>query len=199
MTAVTQADLARHLGTTRSYITALKAADRLVCLDGGKIDLEASLTRIEATRDPQRQDVSERHASARAGLLLAQSQAVESVTQPPPAADDPDDAANHSYQAARAVKEKYAAKQARLEYERAIGKLIERDAVAAAIDDVMTIVRQSLEQQPHRLAPQLIEQPIDTVRAILKREIRDILGEMAREFSSRLQELSGEENRSATA
>ena len=52
MTAVTQADLARHLGTTRSYITALKAADRLVCLDGGKIDLEASLTRIEATRDP---------------------------------------------------------------------------------------------------------------------------------------------------
>jgi hypothetical protein len=188
MTTVTQADLARHLGTSRSYITALKAADRLVLADDGKgIDLEASLARIEATRDPQRADVSERHANARAGTLLAASQAKEEASTPPPAHPEPEDA--NSYQAARALKEKYAAKTARMEYERAIGKLIERQAVEDAIEDVMTIVRQQLEQMPNRVSPQLIDQPLDTVRATLKREVHDILTEMVREFHVRLKEM----------
>lgn len=186
MTTVTQADLARHLGVSRSYITALKAADRLVLADDGQgIDLEASLARIEATRDPQRADVAERHASARAGTLLAASQA--QAARPPPDPPDPEDA--NSYQAARALKEKYAAKTARMEYERAIGQLIERQAVEDAIEDVMTLVRQQLEQMPNRVSPQLIAQPLDTVRATLKREIRDLLTEMVREFSVRLKEM----------
>lgn len=198
MTTVSQADLARHLGTTRSYITALKAADRLVfSADGKGIDLEASLARIEATRDPQSAAVSERHANARAGLLLAASQSVSHPPAPQPAlsaltdhaqAPEPDENAN-SYQAARAIKEKYAAKTARLEYERAIGKLVEKDAVDAAVEDVVTLVRQSLEQLPHRLAATLAHQPIDSVRATLKTEIRDLLSEMAREFSTRLKDL----------
>lgn len=188
MTTVTQADLARHLGTSRSYITALKAADRLVLADDGQgIDLEASLARIEATRDPQRADVAERHASARAGTLLAASQAQAQAARPPPDPPEPEDA--NSYQAARALKEKYAAKTARMEYERAIGQLIERQAVEDAIEDVMTLVRQQLEQMPNRVSPQLIAQPLDTVRATLKREIRDLLTEMVREFSVRLKEM----------
>ena len=76
-----------------------------------------------------------------------------------------------------------------MEYERAIGKLIERQAVEDAIEDVMTIVRQQLEQMPNRVSPQLIDQPLDTVRATLKREVHDILTEMVREFHVRLKEM----------
>lgn len=196
MTTITQAELARRLGTTRSYITALKNADRLVLAnDGAGIDLEASLERIEATRDPQRADVAERHASARVITLQSCHQSPPAAPSAPsqsslagaPSADA--DVETNSYQAARAVKEKYAAKTARLEYERAIGKLIERDSVEAAVEDVMTIVRQHLEQIPHRLAPQLVDQPIETIRADLKQSVRDILTEMTREFASRLKEI----------
>jgi transcriptional regulator with XRE-family HTH domain len=188
MTTVSQAELARRLGTTRSYITALKANGRLVFSeDGSGLDLEASLARIEATRDPQRADVAERHATARAATLTAVSVAQQETARTSHPVSDDDDA--NSYQAARAIKEKYAAKSARMEYERAIGKLIEKESVEIAVEDLMTAVRQSLEQLPHRVAPQLTDQPLDTVRATLKREVRDILSEMVREFSNRLKEI----------
>jgi hypothetical protein len=190
MTTVTQAELARNLGVSRSYVTALKAADRLVISDDGSgIELEASLARIDATRDPQRVDVSERHASARAGTLLKASQANPEENKPPPAppADRGDP---NSYQAARAIKEIYAAKTARMEYERSIGQLLDRQAVENAVEDTMTVVRQHLEQMPNRLSPQIIGQPLDAVRATIKREVNATLTEMVREFKARLQELT---------
>jgi hypothetical protein len=190
MTTVTQAELARNLGVSRSYVTALKAADRLVISDDGSgIELEASLARIDATRDPQRVDVSERHASARAGTLLKASQANPEEKKPPPAppADRGDP---NSYQAARAIKEIYAAKTARMEYERSIGQLLDRQAVENAVEDTMTVVRQHLEQMPNRLSPQIIGQPLDAVRATIKREVNATLTEMVREFKARLQELT---------
>lgn len=190
MTTVTQAELARNLGVSRSYVTALKAADRLVISeDGSGIELEASLARIDATRDPQRVDVSERHASARAGTLLKASQANPEENKPPPAppADRGDP---NSYQAARAIKEIYAAKTARMEYERSIGQLLDRQAVENAVEDTMTVVRQHLEQMPNRLSPQIFGQPLDAVRATIKREVNATLTEMVREFKARLQELT---------
>lgn len=190
MTTVTQAELARNLGVSRSYVTALKAADRLVISDDGSgIELEASLARIDATRDPQRVDVSERHASARAGTLLKASQANPEENKPPPA--PPADLGDpNSYQAARAIKEIYAAKTARMEYERSIGQLLDRQAVENAVEDTMTVVRQHLEQMPNRLSPQIIGQPLDAVRATIKREVNATLTEMVREFKARLQELT---------
>lgn len=190
MTTVTQAELARNLGVSRSYVTALKAADRLVISDDGSgIELEASLARIDATRDPQRVDVSERHASARACTLLKASQANPEENKPPPVPPaergDP-----NSYQAARAIKEIYAAKTARMEYERSIGQLLDRQSVENAVEDIMTVVRQHLEQMPNRLSPQIIGQPLDAVRATIKREVHATLTEMVREFKARLQELT---------
>ena len=188
MTTVSQAEFARRLGTARSYITALKAADRLVLTaDGAAVELEASLQRIEETRDPKRSDVAERHASNRSATLLAAAAAVQTVSHiPAPSSDDE----AISFQAARALKEKYAAKTARLDYEKAIGKLIERQAVEAAIEDVVTMCRERLEQLPYRVAPLLVEKPLDTVRATLKAEIREVLNELHSEFSTRIKELT---------
>ena len=74
-----------------------------------------------------------------------------------------------------------------------LGVLIERVAVEAAIEDVMTTVRQALEQQPHRVAPMLVGQDLDYIRATLKQETAAVLGEMVHNFAKRLRVLAGEE------
>lgn len=191
----TQADFARRLGVSRSHVTGLKHAGRLVLTDNGLVDVDASIARIDATRDPNRDDVANRHAAARERLQTAAAppvppQAPASPLAPPDAAPhaDPDDSI--SYQAARTVKERYAAKTAKLEYERAIGHLVERAAVEAAVEDIMTTVRQSLEQQPHRLAPLLIGKDLDAIRATLRQETAHILGAMVADFAARLAQLA---------
>jgi len=196
-TVATQADFARRLGVSRSHVTGLKHAGRLVLTDNGLVDVDASIARIDATRDPNRDDVANRHAAARERLQTAPtpaspaSHATDSRQPAPPESThhaDPDESI--SYQAARTVKERYAAKTAKLEYERAIGLLVERAAVEAAVEDIMTTVRQSLEQQPHRLAPLLIGKDLDAIRATLRQETAHILGAMVADFAARLAQLA---------
>lgn len=177
---VTQAEFARLQGVARSYVTKLKAAGRLVLTDDGLVDVEASRARIAATADPNRDDVAQRYAEARHN----------SQTPPPkpPAPPGPPsaDTIGNSYQAARAVKEKFAAMTAKLEYERAIGKLVERADMEAAVEDVVATLRQALENLPHRAAPELVGKDLDAIRATLRQEIFDLLSEAEREFSRRL-------------
>lgn len=46
-----QAEFARLQGWGKSYVTALKHAGRLVFNDGGQVDVQASLARIQATTE----------------------------------------------------------------------------------------------------------------------------------------------------
>ena len=59
-TAVTQSEFARILGVGRSYVTALKKADRLVLNAIGNVLVEESKKRIAETADPNRDDVAAR-------------------------------------------------------------------------------------------------------------------------------------------
>lgn len=179
---VSQAEFARLQGQARSYVTALKQAGRLVMV-GDRVDVEASRAKIAGTADPNRDDVAQRWAEQR----------------PQPSAVNPENSQNlagnigNSYQAARAVKEKFAAMTAKLDYERAIGKLVERSAVEAAIEDVTSVIRQALEQMPHRTAPELVGKDLDAIRATLKQEIHTALADMEREFTKRLNQMGSEE------
>ena len=177
MTTVSQAEFARMEGKARSYITALKTAGRLVMTADGKVDVEASRARIAGTSDPNRDDVSKRWAETR------------STPEEPSAADK----IGSSYQAARAVKEKFAAMTAKLDYERAIGKMVEKTEVANAIEDVTSVIRQTLENLPHRTAPELVGKDLDAIRATLKQEVHGALADMEREFTKRLNQMGSEE------
>lgn len=178
MTAVTQSEFARLEGKSRSYITALKNAGRLVMTDEGLVDVEASRSRISGTSDPNRDDVAQRWAQTR---------------QPSAPAESPADKIGNSYQAARAVKEKFAAMQAKLDYEKAIGKVVDKAEVEAAIADVVTTFRQALENLPHRTAPELVGKDLDAIRATLKQDIHGALAELERDFSKRIDQLGSEE------
>lgn len=178
MTTVSQAEFARMEGKTRSYITALKHAGRLVMV-GDKVDVEASRARIAGTSDPNRDDVAQRWADQR-----PQNAAVDTAQA---------DKIGSGYQAARAVKEKFAAMQAKLDYERAIGKMVEKSDVANAIEDVTSVIRQALENLPHRTAPELVGKDLNAIRATLKQEVHGALVEMEREFTKRIESIGSEE------
>ena len=177
---VSQAEFARMEGLAKSYVTQLKQAGRLV-MDGDKVDVDASRARIAATADPNRDDVKARWEAQREKPAAA------------PVDPGPQDKIGNSYQAARAVKEKFSAMQAKLDYERAIGKLVERSEVEAAIEDVTSLIRQALEQMPHRSAPELVGKSLDQIRASLKQDIHAALSEMEREFSKRLNLIGSDE------
>jgi len=186
---VKQIEFARLLGIARSYVTKLKADGRLV-MDGMLVDVEASRLRIVETADPNRDDVASRWAVQRAlkvpiaPTTLTHEDTGEDETLP----------ATGSYATARARKENAQADIAEMERDKQRGQLIERAAVAAAIEDIMTAVRQALEQQPHRIAPLLVGNDLDYIRATLKQEINDVLALMSREFGQRLRQLAGEDN-----
>lgn len=172
---VTQSEFARMEGVAKSYITALKNAGRLV-MEGNKVDVEASRAKIAATSDPNRDDVKQRWEERRPQTAAANEPQTDKI--------------GSSYQAARAVKEKFAAMQAKLDYERAIGKLVERSEVESAVEDVTSIIRQALEQMPHRTAPEMVGKTLDQIRATLKQDIHAALSEMEREFSKRITQIS---------
>lgn len=139
MTAETQTAFAKRIGRAKSWVTALKATGRLVMTPEGLVDVEQSLARIGNTTGG-RQDVADRHAAERSA--------------PGPRTQAPvDDKVGNSYQAARAVKEKYAALAAKASYEQQIGALIPREDVEAAMRFIGGAVRAALDVMPDQTAP----------------------------------------------
>jgi DNA-binding protein Fis len=204
MSTATQADFARLMGVNRSTVTRTwKQAGRLVMV-GDLVDVEASRARILATADLARSDVAERHAAQRGAVV---GQGVETVSvgagdtatatatarseAPPPTIPAIDHIGN-SYQAARAVKEKYAALSAKAEYERLIADLLPRQDVDQALDDLVATIRSGLENLPHRAAGQLVGKDYDAIIALLKQEVVDMMSEMHKSARQQLATLTGQ-------
>jgi hypothetical protein len=70
MSRESKSAFARRLGVDPAHVTRMAQAGRLVVVDG-QIEVEASLARMEATKDPNRDDVRARHAKARDAKRLA--------------------------------------------------------------------------------------------------------------------------------
>ena len=200
MSTATQADFARLMGVNRSTVTRTwKQAGRLVMV-GDLVDVEASRARILATADLARSDVAERHAAERGAVV---GQGVETVkvgagdtatarSEALPPTTPTIDHIGNSYQAARAVKEKYAALSAKAEYERLIADLLPRQDVDQALDDLVATVRSGLENLPHRAAGQLVGKDYDAIIALLKQEVVDMMSEMHKSARQQLATLTGQ-------
>ncbi len=176
MTLETRADFARRLGVNRSTITRWVDTGRVV-LSGAMIDVEAS-QQLLADTGGARPDVADRHAAERAAKVGAGD------TAPPPSAPAADasraDNVGNSYQAARAVKEKYAALHSKLEYEQALGNLIPKADVDLALRSFAASVRARLDVLPDQLAP--LVSPVtdlDEIHALLAEHCRSILSAVA--------------------
>jgi len=166
-------EFATHLGCAPSYVTKLKQAGRLVLDDAGRVKVAESQALIEASRDPAKRAVADRHAEERGAELAAG------------ATPSQDDRIGSTYQAARAIKEKYLAMAARRDYETSIGKLLDAGEVRAALFSAVTTLRTRLESIPEEIGPQLaaIRDERQAV-AMMTDAIERALSDLAREFSS---------------
>lgn len=190
--------MAAHLGVSRSYLTELRQAGRLVLSDDGRrCWLQASAERIKATSDPSQDVTRARHAEARASTSAPVKESLTADTAPEAApsataptagagdegADADEPSSGLRYQDARARKEHYLALQAQRDYERSMGMLVSAEDVRHAVANAATTLRVRLETLPSSLAAQLAaEQDEGRVRALLADQIEVLLGELSREF-----------------
>lgn len=188
MSLMSQADFARHMGATPSYITQLKTAGRLV-MQGAMVNVEASKQRIEDTKDPSKAGVADRHGQEReqksfdsdASAPLSTGQ--DRPQSAGPSINDITGKAGSVYQQSRAMKEKYNAMQAKIAYEKEVGILLVAADAKAAVADGDAIIRNRLESLPDMLAPQLAaENDEQKIRAMLMDHIEHVLGELSRSF-----------------
>ena len=152
MSVATRAEFARLMGVNKSTVTRWAEKGQIV-LASGQVDVEASQQRLRDTGGA-RPDVAERHAAGR-GAAVPGPQPGARVGAGDTAPPAPDERVGNTYQAARAVKEKYAAMQAKLDYEKAVGNLIPKEDVDLALKTFATATRARLDTVADQLAPVL--------------------------------------------
>jgi phage terminase Nu1 subunit (DNA packaging protein) len=169
-----QKQFAETIGVAKSYITKLKQEGRLIMVDG-KVDVDASIQRINDTRDPNRDDVVARHQQER-----------EAKQQRP---ETPTDNISSNFATARAIKMGFEAKTAKLEYEKATGKLIETEEVRAVAANAGATLRSHLERMPDQLAPELsVENNQDRIHALLVEHIEYALQQVTKAMTNGINE-----------
>jgi hypothetical protein len=177
------AEFAKLAGYKRSYITQLKADDRLVLADDGKrVRVAESLQRIEDTRDPAKIGVVRRHAAEREAGKANGAAETADVPQGPDASDDPnEDVAG--MQSIRRDVEGEKLRQLRRENDLAEGKLLRADDVISATKMHYATLRTGLEALPDMLAAQVAGVRDESrARALIADAIEQKLTELARQF-----------------
>lgn len=159
---VSQAEFSRMQNWDKSYVTRLKQSGRLV-MDGGNVNVAESLRRIAETSSP---------GHANNGINSAgETQAPKSPA---------DERITASYQQSKAVKERYLALQAKLDYEKASKLLVAAEDVRLFAADLGATFRAALEILPDRIAPELVAiQDVDGVRAVLVENFEAMLQNLA--------------------
>ena len=162
---VTQAEFARRLGVSRQYVNRLVRMGKLE-LEGKKLDAAKSIAVLERLRDPARKRKAD------------QEQPVDELG--PDLEEEPD---QPTFAEAKTMKEVYLARMARLKYEEEAGKLVPKADVESRAADIGMVVKQNLLSIPSRMMDELaIESDPREINAILERELRQVLEQLAEEL-----------------
>lgn len=197
MTLESRAAFARRMKWNRSSVTrAVK--DGRVALEGGLVNVEESLRRIEALAHPaphhqaharqlEEQRIAktsgegERAASPAAG----QGDAPQGDSKPMEGVE----ALNLRLKRAEADKREHEAESARMDREERAGNLIKREDVEFALDDFGATLRSLMENFADRLAPVVHPlQSMEETHAALAEAANDVLQTMNESLLKRAQE-----------
>jgi hypothetical protein len=159
-------EFAQHIDRQPGWITQLKNAGRLV-MDGDKINVEASLQRIEDTANPSFQVHADRHQLARerkaAGIIDDELNKVEFL----------------SYQEARARRENFNNLLLEIAYLKEAGALVIWKEEEFAIANAFAIFRNKFDSLAEKLAPQLaVEKNDHKIKMMLLEEIENIFNDL---------------------
>lgn len=179
-TRLKQAELARALGVTRQYVGKLVARGVLQIDQDMRIDIDAARAAIAGSTDLSKLKPDQGRAIDDMRRAAQQNAAPPSPQADEAPAVDLQGGKLVSYQAAKTVRENYEAGKARLAYEQATGRLLDRSAVERALHDTAVATRTALERMPDKLASLLAAEPDpNTVHAHLCAAIDEILEDLA--------------------
>ena len=187
MTEESKSAFAARLNRAPSYVTKLKDTGRLVlAADGKRVDVEASLRLIGQTAG-SRDDVAQRWQAARVAQTQATTSgdipAPEKTQQRPTAQADAAEKIGSSLQAARAVKEKYAAMTAKIEYEKLIGELEPTEKVHLDLRSFGAALRSAMDVFPDQIAPLVAAtSDLHEIHMILTENCNEVLHRVADEI-----------------
>lgn len=166
MPIMSQRAYARHRGVSLSAVQKAIKKGRIATLPDGRIDSEAA--------DRQ----WERNTAARPPVVT--KAAPPRLPVDPDEGDFPGGGLNVAYTKARAIREQYEARLAKIRYEQQTGKLINRDEVQVAAFNKFRTFRDGMLNIPDRVAAMLAaEADPAKVHQILSTEIRKALNEFA--------------------
>lgn len=182
MTTETRAEFARRLGWNRSSVTRAVQDGRVV-LDGDKVDVEASLAKIEAMASPSA------HHRAHVLQLEEARETKQAPAEVPAAVKDSIESLNLRLKRAEADKREHEADMARMGRETMAGNLIAREDVEFALDDLGATLRSLMENLPDRLAPVVHPlQSIEETHAALSEAAQDVLQTVHDQLQRKAQE-----------
>ena len=181
---ITPRQLAERLGYKPQYGNQLAKDGRFVFApDGKRVLVQESIVRFNATKDPSKQGVAERHAATREAAAAPPAPAYEPEREdrePAPTSN----AAGNTYQQARAVKAKFEALEAKRAYEVAIGQLRDAREVESLVATAMTELRIRLENLATTVAPVLAVEPDEVkVRVALQDHIAAAMESASHHFA----------------
>lgn len=188
MTTEIRAQFATRLGVNRSTVTRWAEQGRLIEADG-RIDVEASLARLQATSGG-RDDVKLRHALARAAKNASgaaegqgQGQSATPLAETGATAAPADPAGlprGESRADAQARKEAAQADLAEMEVKQKRGDLIPREDVDAALRAMGAAVRAAMDVFPDQTAPLVAPVTVlDECHLVLQEQCRNVLAGIA--------------------
>ena len=181
---LTPREFAARLGFKPHYGHQLAKDGRLVFApDGKRVLVQESIARFNATKDPSRQGVADRHAAGRADQADPDD-APESADEDGPEGGAP----LYDFQNAKAKREHWAAEREHAAFRKEAGELIELTTHIAAMADVGATVRAKLEAWASTLPPQLAGRDEAAVRATLADQVELLL----RDLADRVRRHSGE-------
>lgn len=154
MPHVSKAKLAELLGVSRPYISKLVSKGVIPIDADGQIDYDTAILALKDIASPGPQL---RHASPADTPPMQEIRASALEANPDAEGDAPatatsldDQGIPKNYQQARALRERFAAMNERLKFERDISYLVDADGVGKGIQDILATLRAHLDLVPGR-------------------------------------------------
>ena len=164
-------DYARHIGASPAYVSKLKKQGRIVTVErDGKtvVNFDASDRLVRNTSDLGR---AANGKNAGGGTKFA-----DIVASTPVSDDVGSGRFDILYRKAQTQEKVFSAKLAQLEFERASGKLIEKDRASAGAFAAFRQLRDALGGLPRKVAPAAaVATDVHEVEALIARAIREAL------------------------
>lgn len=174
---VSKSQLAESLGVSRPRISQYVAAGLPVRADG-RVDLDAAMAWL---RENGREILNFADRGVKRALDAEEAEdAAADDAEPAGAGALDDEDGVLEYAEARALKETFLARRARLDYRRARNELVEVEAVAEVVSQEYATVRERLLSIPGKLASKLVGKDRAAIEALVLQEISEALEELHR-------------------